>query len=115
DELKDITDNRHDFEILRSELRPTGVDIASSRTAATVHTFCSFESQVITQTPQSEGCRNDPKSCPYKGIGTAKGDCWTTNVYQSGRWWLCTSRFTPSGSLTAFARAFFGMRGPEIP
>ncbi|MEO6236163.1 MAG: hypothetical protein ABIQ52_04140, partial [Vicinamibacterales bacterium] len=39
DELKDITDNRHDFEILRSELRPTGVDIASSRTAATVHTF----------------------------------------------------------------------------
>ena len=115
DELKDITDNRHDFQILSSELRTTAVDIAGSRTAATVHTFCSFTSKVITQNPQSEGCRNDPKSCPFNGVGTVKGDCWTTNVYQSGRWLLCTSRFTPSGSLTAFARAFFGMRGPEIP
>lgn len=115
DELNDIKDNRHDFQILSSELRTTGVDIAASRTTATVHTFCSFTSKVITQTPQSEGCRNDPKSCPFNGVGVAKGDCWTTNVYQSGRWWICTSRFTPSGALTAFARAFFGLRAPEIP
>lgn len=115
DELKDITDNRHDFVILASELRPTGVDIATSRTSAIVHTFCSFTSRVITQSPQSEGCRNNPASCPFNGVGTVKGDCWTTNVYQNGRWWLCTSRFTSSGTLTGLARAFFGIRGPEIP
>lgn len=115
DEFKDITDNRHDFLILASDLRTTGVDVAGSGTSATVHTSCSFTSRVITRDPWSEGCKNDPASCPFNGVGTAKGDCWTTNVYQNGRWWLCTSRFTPSGSLTGFARAFFGIRGPEIP
>jgi len=115
DEFKDITDNRHDFLILASELRTTGVEIAASKTAATVHTFCSFTSRVITRDPQSEGCTNSPGSCPFNGVGEARGDCWTTNVYQNGRWWLCTSRYTPTGSLTAFARAFFGVRKPEIP
>jgi hypothetical protein len=116
EELGDITDNRHDFLILASELRTTGVDIAGSKTTATVHTFCSFTSRVITRDPWSEGCRNEPGSCPFNGVGTAKGDCWTTNVYEKGRWWLCTSRYTPApGMLTSFARAFFGIRGPEIP
>jgi hypothetical protein len=117
DELGDITDNRHDFLILASELRTTGVEIAPSKTTATVHTFCSFTSRVITRDPWSEGCRNDPGSCPFNGVGTAKGDCWTTNVYEKGRWWLCTSRYTAaSGSVTSsFARAFFGIRKPEIP
>jgi hypothetical protein len=116
-ELGDITDNRHDFLILASELRTLGVDIASSRTSATVHTFCSFTSRVITQSPQSEGCRNDPGSCPFNGVGTAQGDCVTTSVYERGRWWLCTSHFKSIGSLTLtrFARAFFGIRAPEIP
>lgn len=117
DELGDITDNRHDFLILASELRTTGVEIAPSKTTATVHTFCSFTSRVITRDPRTEGCRNDPGSCPYDGVGTAKGDCWTTNVYEKGRWWLCTSRYTAApGSVTSsFARAFFGIRKPEIP
>jgi hypothetical protein len=114
-ELGDITDNRHDFLILASQLRTTGVDIASSRTAATVHTFCSFTSRVITQSPQSEGCRNDPGSCPFNGEGTVQGDCVTTSVYEKGRWWLCTSSFKSTTALTRFARAFFGVRGPEIP
>jgi hypothetical protein len=115
DELKDIIDNRHDFLILASELRTTGVDIAASRTAATVHTLCSFTSRVITSDPWSEGCKNDPGSCLFNGVGTAQGDCVTTSVYEQGRWWLCTSKFNPTGSLTRFARAFFGIRRPEIP
>ena len=114
-ELGDITDNRHDFLILASQLRTTGVDITSSRTAATVHTFCSFTSRVITQSPQSEGCRNDPGSCRFNSEGTAQGDCVTTSVFEQGRWWLCTSSFKSTTALTRFARAFFGIRRPEIP
>jgi hypothetical protein len=109
DELSDITDNRHDFLILASTLRTTGVDMAVSQAAATVHTFCSFTSRVITTQPQSGGCVDNPGSCRFNTVQTASGDCFTTNVYESGRWRLCTSHFNPQGSLTGFARAFFGV------
>jgi hypothetical protein len=110
DELEDIVDNRHDFEILSSTLRHTGLQIDGPATNATVHTACSFTSRVITNTPQSGGCKVDPASCRFGTVQTAEGDCLTTNVYEKGRWWICTSNFAPKGKLTAFARAFFGIR-----
>ena len=113
-ELDDITANRHDFEIIGSTLRPTSVLIQPTRTVATVNTFCSFTSRVITTTPQSEGCKNDPASCKFNSVQSVQGNCWTTNVYQNGRWWLCTSNFSGSSAVTAFERAFFGIRRPEI-
>jgi hypothetical protein len=97
-EIADITDNRHDFLILSSDLRTTGVQIASNRQNATVHTACSFTSRVITTTPQSGGCLQTPGSCPFGSTQTAAGDC-----------------FAPKGALTAFERAFFGMRRIELP
>lgn len=115
DEFEDITNDRHDFLHLASTLRHTGLSISADRRTATVHTFCSFTSRVITTNPQSGGCVNSPASCPFNGEGTAQGDCWTTNVYEKGRWWLCASHYTPTGSLTAFARAFFGNRRFELP
>jgi hypothetical protein len=111
EEFGDITNNRHDFQILSSTLRHTGIDPTTSKTKATVHTFCAFTSLVITKEPW--GC--DPKDCPYNTIQNVKGDCYTTNVYEQGRWWLCDSHFNPDHALTAFARAFFGIRKPEIP
>jgi hypothetical protein len=114
DELQDITANRHDFEILASTLRHTGVQIAPTRTAATVHTFCAFTSRVITPTPQSEGCKNDPSACGFNSVQSVQGNCLTTSVYDKGRWWLCTSNFLPSGVATAFERAFFGIRRHEL-
>jgi hypothetical protein len=112
DEFNDIEDNRHDFEILASTLRHTGLTIAPSRLSATVHTFCSFTSKVITTQPRDESCLNG--ACPYGSVGTATGDCWTTNVYEQGRWWLCESHFmSKSGLLSPFERAFFGIRGIE--
>jgi PKD domain len=114
-ELDDITDNRHDFLILASTLRATSVELPPAGTTATVHTFCAFTSRVITHDPHSGGCLADPSSCKFDTVQSVQGDCWTTNVYENGRWWLCTSRFTGLGSLTGFARAFFGIRGPEIP
>ena|SRR5262245_45091258 len=115
DELKDITDNRHDFLILSSTLRSTGVQVASSRTSATVHTSCAFTSRVITRTPQSGGCLASAGACPFDSVQSVKGDCVTTNVYENGRWWLCKSSFNPEGSATAFARAFFGLNRIELP
>jgi hypothetical protein len=110
DEFDDISRDRHDFLHLASTLRHTGLTIAPDRRTATVHTFCSFTSRVITTTPISNGCVNNPGSCPFNGVGTAQGDCWTTSVYEQGRWWLCASHYTPNGALTPFARAFFGSR-----
>jgi hypothetical protein len=115
DEFNDITDNRHDFLHVASTLRHTGLSIAADRKTATVHTFGSITSRVITTTPQSDGCTREPGACPFNGMGTAEGDFWTTNVYEQGRWWLCASHYTPTGSLTAFARAFIGNRRIEIP
>jgi hypothetical protein len=108
-EREDVVDNRHDFLILSSTLHHTGLQIASSRTTATVHTACSFTSRVITTSPQSGGCKASPGSCTFGSVQTADGDCWTTNVYDKGRWWLCESHFSPKGALTLFERAFFGV------
>ena len=107
-EFEDIDDNRHDYEIIASTLRHTSLTIASNRVSATVHTFCSFTSKVITTQPRDEYCLSH--SCPLGSIqGPVTGDCITTNVYQNGRWWLCDSSFgaLPGQALTAFARAFF--------
>lgn len=110
DELQDIADNRHDFEIIASTLRHTSLSIAPSRLTATVHTACSFTSRVITTNPREENCRNG--ACPLNSVGSVSGDCRTTNVYEKGRWWLCSSNFSSSTTLTTFGRAFFGLGGP---
>ena len=110
DEFQDIDDNRHDYEIIASTLRHTSLSIAATRVTATVHTFCSFTSKVITTQPRDEVCQGG--KCPLGSIGTATGDCWTTNVYENGRWWLCDSHYTSqSGVLSIFERSFFGIRG----
>lgn len=110
-ELEDIQDNRHDFEIIGSTLRHTSLSIAPSRTTATVHTFCAFTSRVITDSPREESCLNG--KCPKGSVGSVQGDCWTTNVYEKGRWWICESHFSSVGTLTDFGRAFFGIRAPR--
>jgi hypothetical protein len=113
DEFNDIDDNRHDFLIVASTIRHSSLSIAPSRTTATVHTFCSFTSRIITTQPRDESCQNG--ACPLNSEGTATGDCWTTNVYESGRWWLCESHFTSKTALSPMMRAFFGMRRVELP
>ncbi len=113
DELQDVIDNRHDFEIMSSSLRHTGLQIDAALTSAIVHTACSFTSRVITNSPQSGGCRENPGSCRFGSTQTVEGDCWTTNVYERGRWWLCQSKFDPKRPLTSFERAFFGIRAGD--
>jgi hypothetical protein len=99
DERADVDDARHDYEHLASTIRPTSVSIASNRMTATVHTFCSFTVKVISTAPRDEVCEGG-KKCPLGSTGTATGDCWTTNVYEKGRWWLCESHFSSIPTLT---------------
>lgn len=109
DEFDDIADNRHDFEIIASNLRHTGLSIAPSRLTATVHTACAFTSRVISPTPREESCQNG--KCPVGSVGSVEGDCWTTNVYENGRWWICESHFSSPTILSPLGRAFFGLSG----
>ena len=110
-EFQDIDDNRHDFQMIAYTLRPTSLSINPNKVFATVHTFCSFTAKVITTDPRDESCQGG--KCPLGSVGTAVGDCWTTNVYEKGRWWLCASHFTSSSVVpNAFERAFFRIRGP---
>lgn len=97
DELEDIQDIRHDYEHIGSTLRHTSLSINADRTNATVHTFCSFRVRVITTQPRDEPCQGG--KCPVGSEGSSTGDCWTTNVYEKGRWWICESRFTAIPSL----------------
>ena len=113
-EFDDIVDNRHDFLILSSNLRHTSLQIAPSRNSATVITACAFTSRVISQTPQSGGCLANPASCQFGSIQSADGNCKTTHRYEGGRWWLCESTYEATTALTAFERAFFGIRCFEI-
>ena len=114
DEFSNISENRHDFQILASTLRATSVELPPSLITAKVHTFCAFTSRVITTQPQSGGCQV-AGACPFNSVQSVQGDCWTTNVYEKGRWWLCESHFTGSSVPTAFERAFFGIRRFELP
>lgn len=109
DEFSNISDNRHDFQIVSSTLRATGIDWVPVRATATVHTFCHFES-LILHTPAN--C--SPADCPVGTLQKVEGDCYTTDVYLDGRWWLCESHFN-GVRLSALERAFFGIRRPEFP
>ena len=79
-----------------------------------MHTFCSFTSKVITSQPQ-----NCP-GCKLGDVGSTSGDCYTSNVYVKGRWWLCESHYTATSSATsalerALEQALFGIRRFERP
>ena len=97
EEFDDIDDNRHDYEIVASTLRHTSLSVAGNRTSATVNTFCSFTSKVISSNPRDEVCANG--GCPLGSTTTATGTCVTTHRYEQGKWWLCTSSFDPNRTL----------------
>ena len=112
DERADVDDNRHDYEMIGSTIRHTGLSIAPNRMTAVVNTFCSFTVKVIAAQPREEGCQQG--QCPLGSIGTSTGNCRTNNVYEKGRWWLCDSFFDAIPSLaprSTFVPTFFRRSG----
>jgi hypothetical protein len=99
-ELKDISDNRENFEILSSSLRLRSVSVASSQVRADMNVACSFTSRVKKCPDPTD------KTCVVGTVGTVTGDCTLTGVYEQKRWWLCDSHFSGKATADAF-RTFF--------
>jgi hypothetical protein len=71
---------------------------------------------VITTAPRDEYC--ETHNCALGSLqGPVTGDCFTTNVYQNGRWWLCDSHIgpLPGTTLSDFARALFHLDRKSLP
>lgn len=98
-ELKDIEDNRKYYENLSSSLDFRRVTIGGDGMSASMLVKCEFRTKIIT-------CPPDKPNCVVGSIGSTRGDCRLTGVYEAQRWWLCTSTYKPdTGSLLP---RFFG-------
>ena len=88
-ELQDIVNNRQTFVILAADARVTGVEINPERTLAWITAACTFQDREISNGK----------------LGTSRGDCQLTAIYENGRWWLCSSSFSAtSGSGLMYER-----------
>lgn len=100
EEREDIDSNRVHYEILSSSLTLRSVTVASSRLTAKMTVACTF-------TSKTKVCDPGDKFCVVGDVGTARGDCLLTGVYENKRWWLCDSHF--AGKLVGSMRSFFGL------
>jgi hypothetical protein len=101
EEQGQIADNRIKYQILSSQLRLNNVTVASGSTRANMTVSCEFWSRIKQCTP-------DVKNCVVGSTEHVDGKCLLTGVYETRRWWLCTSNF--EGDLLPSMRAFFGRR-----
>ena len=81
-ELSDVTNNRKNFHILSGSFSPGPIDFNSAKTSATVSGQCTF-----VDIP------TDPANPFYNRRESVTGICTLTAVYESWRWYLCTSSF----------------------
>ena len=91
---------------LASTLRHTSLAIAGHAVTATVHTACCVHLAVITTNPQSTKCA-PTATARSAGDPERQRDCWTTNVYEQGRWWLCDEQVRPP-SRDVYSRGHLG-------
>jgi hypothetical protein len=105
-ELDEIRDNREYFVITAHELIPRNVIISEPYRDADVHVGCTFVSRVV-KCPSQEHPWYDA-TCFAGRIERAGGTCHLTAFYEQGRWWLCSSSFTPDNALSPSMQHFFG-------
>lgn len=88
-EWRDVRDNREDYVILSGSWSVDDIDLNSARTRADVSASCTFRSR--------EKATGE--------VGTVRGTCLLTSIYEDHRWWLCDSRFraTSSSAFPSFA------------
>lgn len=99
DELEDITAHRRDYIVIAAKIFSQYV-VFTGPDSGEVHSDASFTDVKITG--------NDPPMA-----GDARGDFWLTTVYESKRWWLCESHFTPPG--TSGVATIKRSRGRTVP
>jgi len=86
-ELSDVTNNRKHFHILSGSYSPAAVDFDSAKTSASLSGQCTF-----VDIP------TDPTNPNYNRRESVTGVCSLTAVYESWRWYLCTSSFRGIGT-----------------
>jgi hypothetical protein len=86
-ELSDVTNNRKQFHILSGSYSPAAVDFDSAKTSASLSGQCTF-----VDIP------TDPTNPNYNRRESVTGICSLTAVYESWRWYLCTSSFRGIGT-----------------
>ena len=93
-EGRPITLARSGIVISRNVSRPWSIK-------ANVAVSCQF-------TSRAKACPTDEPQCVPNAVGTVRGECRMTGVYEQQRWWLCDSTF--DGSTGILGPRFFGSR-----
>jgi hypothetical protein len=99
-ERSDISDNRHNYEVLASSLTLVNVSIAASRLTGSARIACGFTSRI-------KACTSDHPNCLIGSTEKVQGECVLNTVYEQRRWWLCSSAFENGVQLPSM-RGFFG-------
>jgi hypothetical protein len=86
-ELSDITNNRKEFQILSGTYSPAAINFDSAKTSASLSGQCTF-----VDIPKN------PSNPNYNRRESVTGVCSLTAVYESWRWYLCTSAFRGIGT-----------------
>jgi hypothetical protein len=108
-EREDIERNREHYLILDWELGTPSVTNLSKYNRADIAIPCSFQSAFVKCSAEVT------EDCVVGEIESVSGTCRLTAVYEQARWWLCSSRFSSSGSLSPMMRSFFGSDADSLP
>jgi hypothetical protein len=95
DELADVIKDRRYYQSLGSRVRIANVTFDQPRLRSNVTAPCEFTSRVVECEPGVPNCR-------VGDVGTSRGDCLLTGVYEQQRWWLCTSNFRATSIAPGF-------------
>src|SRR4051812_3189672 len=86
-ELSDVTNNRKEFHILSGTYSPGAINFDAAKTSASLSGQCTF-----VDIPKN------PSNPNYNRRESVTGVCSLTAVYESWRWYLCTSTFRGIGT-----------------
>ena len=98
EERADVQRIRDYYQVLSSSFNVRSVSINPAGTQANISAPCSFESRYTA-------CAPDLPGCVVGAIDRPRGECVFTARYESRRWWLCTSNFVPSSTLSPMMRS----------
>jgi hypothetical protein len=88
-EQSDVANNRINFQILAGTYTNVSINVNGNRTFANVSGTCRF-----TDIPK------DPKNPNFGKMETVTGICRLTAIYETWKWWLCSSTFEGIGTAT---------------
>jgi hypothetical protein len=88
-ELSDVTNNRINFHILSGTYTNVSINVNAAKTFADVGGLCTF-----VDIP------TDPKNPNYGRRESVSGVCTLTVLYENWKWFLCSSHFRGTGTVT---------------